>query len=93
MGTRTIRITATPNATGWVCQVRIEEDGRKVSEHTVEVATSDVERLAPDGSVEDLVLRSFEFLLEREPPSSILRRFALTDIERYFPEYPRVIGA
>jgi len=52
-----------------------------------------MERLAPDGSVEDLVLRSFEFLLEREPPSSILRRFALTDIERYFPEYPKVIGA
>jgi hypothetical protein len=90
---RTIRITATPNAGGWTCQVRIDEDGRKVSEHTVEVSTSDVKRLAPDASVEDLVLRSFEFLLEREPPSSILRRFALADIERYFPDYPRVIRA
>ena len=73
--------------------MRIEEDGRKVSEHTVDVSTSDLERLAPDGSVEDLVLRSFEFLLEREPPSSILRRFALTEIERYFPDYPKVIRA
>ena len=88
---RTIRITATPNAGGWTCQVRIEEDGRKVSDHTVEVSTADLKRLAPDGSVEELVLRSFEFLLEREPPSSILRRFALTDIERYFPDYPNVI--
>jgi hypothetical protein len=73
--------------------VRIDEDGRKVTEHTVEVSRSDLKRLAQDGSVEDLVLRSFEFLLEREPPSSILRRFALTDIESYFPEYPRVIRA
>jgi hypothetical protein len=35
---------------------------------------------------------SFEFLLEREPASSILSRFALPVIERYFPEYPRVVG-
>jgi hypothetical protein len=72
--------------------VRIEEDGRKVSEHTVEVSALDLKRLAPGASVEDLVLRSFEFLLEREPPSSILRSFALSDIERYFPEYSKVIG-
>ena len=73
--------------------MRIEEDGRKVSDHTVEVSTADLERLAPDESVEDLVLQSFEFLLEREPASSILRRFALTDIERYFPDFADVIRA
>jgi hypothetical protein len=39
--------------------------------------------------VEDLVRRSFEFLLEREPPQSILRRFDLAVIQRYFPEYDR----
>lgn len=64
-----------------------------MSDHTVEATSSDVKRLAPESSVEDLVRRSFEFLLEREPPQSILRRFALGDIERYFPEYPRVISA
>jgi hypothetical protein len=41
--------------------------------------------------VEDLVRRSFDFLLEREPPSSILGTFDLSVIERYFPEYDRVI--
>ena len=41
--------------------------------------------------VEDLVQRSFEFLLERESPSSILRTFDLSVIERYFPEYDRQI--
>jgi len=34
-----------------------------------------------------LVYASFEFLLEREPPSSILRSFDLDVIGRYFPEY------
>jgi hypothetical protein len=90
---RAIRVTATPNPDGWTCQVRIEEAGRVVREHTVEVTTSDVKRLAPGASVEDLVKRSFEFLLEREPPQSILRRFGLADIERYFPDYPRVMRA
>jgi hypothetical protein len=63
-------------------------DGRPLTEHTVTVTEADKERLAPQSTVEDLVTRSFEFLLEREPPTSILRRFDLTDIERYFPDYP-----
>ena len=88
-----IEVAATPNAKGWTCQVRIDENGRKVSDHTVEVSPSDLKRLAPNSSVEDLVKRSFEFLLEREPPSSILRRFGLGDIERYYPDYPDLIGA
>lgn len=35
----------------------------------------------------ELVHRSFEFLLVREPPSSIMRSFSLDVIERYFPDY------
>jgi len=82
-----IEVAATPTQSGWLCGVRIGD----VSEHTVDVTTSDLDRLAPGSSVEDLVRRSFEFLLEREPPQSILRRFALSDIERYFPDYPNAI--
>jgi hypothetical protein len=37
---------------------------------------------------EELVRASFGFLLEREPATSILRRFSLDQISRYFPEYP-----
>lgn len=40
---------------------------------------------------EHLIKRSFEFLLEREPNTSILRRFDLSVIARYFPEYERII--
>ena len=39
--------------------------------------------VAPD----TLVRESFVFLLEREPPSSILSEFSLSVISRYFPEY------
>jgi hypothetical protein len=39
-----------------------------------------------------LVRASFEFLLEREPATSILRRFDLDVIGRYFPEYLNVVG-
>lgn len=51
----------------------------------------------PEGLLDDLQLsaddaqrvvqESFGFLLEREPASSIMKEFALTDISRYFPEY------
>lgn len=40
-----------------------------------------------DGDLERVVRVSFEFLLEREPASSILREFSLDVIARYFPEY------
>ena len=40
---------------------------------------------------EKLVEKSFEFLLERESNTSILSRFDLPIIERYFPEYEKTI--
>lgn len=36
----------------------------------------------------EVVRESFAFLLEREPATSILRRFSLDVISGYFPEYP-----
>jgi hypothetical protein len=41
---------------------------------------------------EELVRRSFEFLLAREPKESILKTFRLVVIARYFPEYEREIA-
>ena len=65
---------------------------RGTTTHEVTVTAEDVARYAPGSTPERLLEASFEFLLEREPASSILSRFALPVIERYFPEYPRVIG-
>ena len=42
-----------------------------------------------EDDLENVVRESFEFLLEREPASSIMEEFSLDVIERYFPEYRR----
>jgi hypothetical protein len=44
----------------------------------------------PADKFERVVRESFRFPLGREPASSILSRFSLSDITRYFPEYPSV---
>lgn len=40
---------------------------------------------------EELIKKSFEFLLEREPKESILSKFNLRVISRYFPEFEEKI--
>jgi hypothetical protein len=71
----------------WICEVTVAEGGSE-TRHSVTVTGADLERLASPGTApEDLVRRSFEFLLEREPKESILRQFELPVIGRYFPEY------
>jgi hypothetical protein len=83
------RITV-ESAGGSVYRVTVV-DGTTQTTHDVTVTPEDVTRYAPGWTPERLLEASFEFLLEREPASSILSRFALPVIERYFPEYPRVI--
>jgi hypothetical protein len=66
--------------------VRIRNDGETVHHVTVPDRIGGID---PDEhGLETVVRESFEFLLEHEPASSILSRFSLTDISRYFPEYP-----
>ena len=43
-------------------------------------------------SKEDLLNFSFNFLLEREPNTSILDSFDLTVISKYFPEYTKKVN-
>ena len=65
-------------------------EGSSESPHEVTVNPADFEKLAaPDSAL--LLRKSFEFLLEREPKESILKRFDLSVISRYFPEYEREI--
>jgi hypothetical protein len=73
-------------------RVTVREGGRRTV-HTVTVDPAYARRLAGDDvSREDLVRRSFEFLLEHEPKESILGRFDLPVIGRYFPAYEAEIG-
>jgi hypothetical protein len=70
---------------GWQCSVTVGHDPAATS-HAVTVTDETVARLAPGEADPDrLVEAAFRFLLEREPRESILRSFALTEIERYFP--------
>ena len=68
-------------------RVRVSDNSSE-SVHRVRLGPQAYQRLTA-GKVEprELVRRSFEFLLEREPKESILTRFDLSVISRYFPEY------
>ena len=84
-------LCATTDA-GWTCAVSVDAGGGSATTHEVAVSRDDLVRLAPgDADPEDLVRRSFEFLLERESKESILRQFDLPLIGRYVPEYERTI--
>ncbi|MDB1088554.1 hypothetical protein PJ985_13350 [Streptomyces sp. ACA25] len=68
-------------------RVRLRESGQEtVHRVTVPGGLGDGSEAPHD--LERVVRESFRFLLEREPPSAILARFSLSDISRYFPEYP-----
>jgi len=63
-------------------------DDVSATRHEVSVGPEDKRRLAGVRLAgADLVRRSFEFLLAREPKESILPRFDLAVIGRYYPEY------
>ena len=88
-----VTVHVDPSGDGWKCMVTVEPGGDRTT-HTVTVTRADGERWAvgtEPSDVHDLVLRSFEFLLEREAAGSILKTFDLATIQRYFPEYDRLI--
>jgi hypothetical protein len=68
-------------------RVRVIE-GKSETSHTVTLKDADYERLA-GRKIEpaELVRIAFEFLLENEPKESILGRFDLPLIGRYFPNF------
>ena len=69
-------------------RVRVREGDRETN-HQVTVPDRLGETLElRDDDLERIVRESFRFLLERERATSILAQFSLSDISRYFPEYP-----
>jgi hypothetical protein len=85
--TRTVNVRCDPDGEGWRCGVTVGDDPAATS-HEVSVSAATLASLAPGATdPEALVLASFEFLLAREPRESILRRFDLMVIRRYFPDW------
>lgn len=74
-----------------VFSVTVEDNVETTHQVTVDRAYWQ-ELTGGDVTMETLVERSFEFLLEREPNTSILPSFNLSTITRYFPEYEEEIG-
>ena len=68
-------------------RVRVIE-GKSETSHVVTLRPADYQRIAA-GKIEpaELVRMAFEFLLENEPKESILGRFDLPLIGRYFPNF------
>jgi hypothetical protein len=83
-----VSVRVEPDGDAWVCEVVVDHIGEH-TRHRVTVTRKDLARWGrgSERDVEDLVSRSFDFLLEREPPSSILASFDLSSIQRYFPDY------
>ncbi len=68
--------------------VTISEDD-SFTEHVVIVEDESYEKLTDKMcSKELLVEKSIEFLLTKEPKESILEKFEIMLIAKYFPEYP-----
>jgi hypothetical protein len=90
-GPATGNVPASDQASVREFHVRVIE-GASESSHHVTLATEDYDRLT-GGKItpEELITRSFQFLLAREPKESILARFDLMVIARYFPSFERDI--
>jgi len=70
----------------------IVDEGDSRTEHNVKLNDEYYQKLT-GGKIteEELIKRSFDFLLQRESKESILSKFNLELINRYFPEYEREI--
>jgi len=85
----TIRIENTS-----VSNYQVTVEGASTTVHSVTVTPEYLQKLTGGrASAETLIEKSFEFLLERESNTSILRAFDLPVIQRYFPEYEHTIAA
>ncbi|MDZ4099656.1 MAG: hypothetical protein U1E13_13310 [Methylophilaceae bacterium] len=72
-------------------EVKIQ--GTNTTTHIVSVKPDYAEKLVGRNvPIETLIKKSFEFLLQRESNTSILRSFDLSMIAKYFPEYEREIS-
>ncbi len=78
-----------------MAEISVSETGPRAFEvdldgtvHNVTVPEDLIEEMGlPEDDLGRVVRESFEFLLEREPASSIMREFSLDVIPTYFPGY------
>ncbi|MEW6474100.1 MAG: hypothetical protein AB1679_17750 [Actinomycetota bacterium] len=65
------------------------EEGNQISGHRVRLPEAFLDDLLLSDVDQELIVReTIDFLLEREPHTSILPEFSLEDVSRFFPEFP-----
>jgi hypothetical protein len=68
----------------------VVREGKGETRHHVTMSRETCERLtAGKHTPEHCLEAAFQFLLDRKPKESILQRFDVTAISRYFPEFER----
>jgi hypothetical protein len=71
----------------------VVKDGGSSTSHVVDLDLAYYHELAGGKKTqEDLIRRSFEFLLRHEPKEAILSKFNLEKISYYYPEYEEEMG-
>jgi hypothetical protein len=86
-----IQVRQTAERVPLIFEVVIRE-GKGETRHQVTMSRETCERLTSGKHTPERCLEAaFQFLLDREPKESILRRFDVTAISRYFPEFEREI--
>jgi hypothetical protein len=85
-----VDVTLTAEDEGALTFDVVVTEGGSTSRHAVTLSRADYDAQGDRWSrPEDFVAGCFAFLLEREPKESILARFDVGDIGRYFPEFDR----
>lgn len=85
-------VTVTPLGPGRA-GVQIADDSRILS-YVVSVPPEVVDQLDLGGiETVDIVRETFNFLLEREPATSIMKQFSLDVVPTYFPEFYEELAA
>lgn len=76
-----------------VAEFEVTVSGKTKTTHVVSVDENYFKKLTEGKiTVEKFVHLSFEFLLDREPNTSILRQFNIREINHYFPEFESEIS-
>ena len=68
----------------------VVREGADATRHEVTMSVATYNAFGgPSHAPEKCIEEAFRFLLDREPKEAILKRFDVSVIARYFPEFPR----
>lgn len=71
---------------GWKLLIDLNRGGDLYT-YRVTLDEEFAKQLGPEETPEQLIRRSFDFLLAREGPEQILAEFNLRDVKKYFPDF------